>query len=259
MIKTIYTINTAVIAKVYQRQAPSFLTGGGAVLLILSLLILMLLMAMAPSLAGIAFLVMGILLVRRWKRHRDCIQALEKIKQWHVPRYYRDQLLVLFPNSTFEQRQWIMEGFKDYLALHVLQKSHLAMPSVAVDQLWHVMLAQPKEYENICQHILGRTLSHYAYTEAQHFSEQDRRNAMMQTWRLSCDLHQLHPENTAILSRLFAVDEVMGLTNHAESYLLALKHQYRLYLRSGSGSSFSTNDVSSSDGDSSCGGGCGGD
>lgn len=257
MIKTISTINNAVIAKVYQRQAPSFLTSGGVVLFILTLLILMLLMTIVPSLAGIAFLIMGILLIRRWKRHRDCVEAFEKLKHWHVPRYYRDQLFVLFPHSSFEQRQWIMEGFKDYLALHVLQKSHLAMPSFAVDQFWHIMLKKPQEYENICQYILGRTLNHSSYTETQHFSAQQKQNAMMQTWRLSCNLHQLNPENTNILSRLFAVDEIMGLTHCAQSNLDTLKNQYWLYRRSGSDASSSSD--SCADGDSSCGGGCGGD
>lgn len=65
---------------------------------------------------------------------------LERIEQLKIDPMFWNKLKQQYPELSLKQRRLIELGFKDYLALHVMQKQAYAMPSHAVDALWHVML-----------------------------------------------------------------------------------------------------------------------
>jgi len=72
-------------------------------------------------------LVINISLLTRSQRAR-----LQKIEQLKIEPIFWNKLRQFHPELTLKQRQLIEAGFKDYLALHVLQKQAYAMPSNAV-------------------------------------------------------------------------------------------------------------------------------
>jgi len=52
------------------------------------------------------------------------------------------------------------QGLHQWLRLHVAAPGLLAMPSTAVDELWHDFILHTEEYQDFCRKAYGRTLHH---------------------------------------------------------------------------------------------------
>ncbi|MCH7384783.1 hypothetical protein MMP71_13105 [Acinetobacter dispersus] len=199
-------------------------------------------------------IVLNLALVARSKREK--LQQLEHFKFdpifWNKFRFY-------YPELGLKQRQLIEAGFKDYLALHLMQKQAYAMPSHAVDSLWHVMLEFPKQYQQLCEQILGRQLHHNPYDATT--TSQQQTKQLFEAWRMSCTLHTFQPRNTTLLPRLFAIDQALNWQEGQYFNLELMTKDYAQYLQTQSSSSSSSCGSSSSNSCSSCSscGGGGGD
>lgn len=175
-------------------------------------------------------------------------KKLQKIEQIKFDPIFWKTFIQQYPQLNLKQRQLIEQGFKDYLALAVMQKQAYAMPSQAVDALWHVMLQYPQQYQHLCQQTIGRQLNHHPYDQTTPPEQQTQQ--LLEAWRYSCLLHEFNPRNTACLSRLFAIDQALEWKNGQYFELDKMTKDYAQYLKDQSSSS--------SCGGSSCGG-CGGD
>lgn len=154
------------------------------------------------------------------------------------------------------ERQLIEQGFKDYLGLQILSRGHYAMPSHAVDALWHVMLEFPAQYTEFCQQSVGRYINHRSYNSNSDLSQDEQLNQLSQTWRFSCMLAGQKPRETRILPRLFAIDAALNWPNAQVYTADQLQQLYLRYLATSSTSSSSGSDSDGSDSScSSCGGG----
>ena len=172
---------------------------------------------------------------------------LERIEQLKIDPMFWNKLKQQYPELSLKQRRLIELGFKDYLALHVMQKQAYAMPSHAVDALWHVMLQYPIQYQQLCEQTIGRTLNHSPYDGTTRPEEQVKQ--LFEAWKYSCMLHGYNPSNTMQLPRLFVVDQVLGW-EHGQSFELAqMTKDFAKYMQSQSSSSSCGSSCSS------CGGG----
>ena len=172
---------------------------------------------------------------------------LERIEQLKIDPMFWNKLKQQYPELSLKQRRLIELGFKDYLALHVMQKQAYAMPSHAVDALWHVMLQYPIQYQQLCEQTIGRTLNHSLYDGTTRAEEQAKQ--LFEAWKYSCMLHGYNPSNTMQLPRLFVVDQVLGW-EHGQSFELAqMTKDFAKYMQSQSSSSSCGSSCSS------CGGG----
>ena len=172
---------------------------------------------------------------------------LERIEQLKIDPMFWNKLKQQYPELSLKQRRLIELGFKDYLALHVMQKQAYAMPSHAVDALWHVMLQYPIQYQQLCEQTIGRTLNHSPYDGTTRPEEQVKQ--LFEAWKYSCMLHGYNPRNTMQLPRLFVVDQVLGW-EHGQSFELAqMTKDFAKYMQSQSSSSSCGSSCSS------CGGG----
>lgn len=181
-------------------------------------------------------------LIARMRRDK-----LERIEQLKIDPMFWNKLKQQYPELSLKQRRLIELGFKDYLALHVMQKQAYAMPSHAVDALWHVMLQYPIQYQQLCEQTIGRTLNHSPYDGATRPEEQAKQ--LFEAWKYSCMLHGYNPRNTMQLPRLFAVDQVLGW-EYGQSFELAqMTKDFAKYMQSQSSSSSCGSSCSS------CGGG----
>ena len=126
--------------------------------------------------------VMDIAFVARSRRHK-----LEKIERLKIDPIIWDQIRQQYPELGLKQRKLIEQGFKDYLALHVMQKQGYAMPSHAVDLLWHTLLEHPQYYKQLCKETLGRALKHQPYDHT--IALEVQRQQLFESWRYSCMLH----------------------------------------------------------------------
>ena len=172
---------------------------------------------------------------------------LERIEQLKIDPMFWNKLKQQYPELSLKQRRLIELGFKDYLALHVMQKQAYAMPSHAVDALWHVMLQYPIQYQQLCEQTIGQTLNHSPYDGTTRPEEQVKQ--LFEAWKYSCMLHGYNPRNTMQLPRLFVVDQVLGW-EHGQSFELAqMTKDFAKYMQSQSSSSSCGSSCSS------CGGG----
>jgi uncharacterized membrane protein YgcG len=186
------------------------------------------------------------------------LQQLDALK---IPVICLQRFKQQYPQLGLKQQRLIEKGFKDYLALHVLTKQAYAMPSKAVDALWHVMLEFPDQYEQFCQQAIGRSLTHQPYSETDTASQNRQRQQLMATWRTSCQLQKLNPRNTHELPRLFAIDLALVWQDGHLHDVNNLSQLYARSLQDTSSSSSSCGSSSSSSNDDSgsgCGSGCGG-
>lgn len=236
---------TTNITRQYLRVSPRLLERGFIPILIF---VSMLIFILSIFWIG-AGLIAGILILgtKIW-RNKKISKQLQTLEEWQVPVKYLDQLQQQLPQSSATQRKWIAEGFKDYLALHMFERTALAMPSYAVDQLWHILLEDPKHYAEICQHLLGRELKHIRYEDESLLASHDQHANLMATWRLSCRLHGFPPDNTETLPRLFAVDFILEIKQDTQNYLSDLKQSYKI-TNSGNGDGSSCSSCSSCGGD----------
>ena len=173
---------------------------------------------------------------------------LERIEQLNIDPIFWNKLKQQYPELSLKQRRLIELGFKDYLALHVMQKQAYAMPSHAVDALWHVMLQYPIQYQQLCEQTIGRTLNHSPYNGTTRPEEQVKQ--LFEAWKYSCMLHGYNPSNTMQLPRLFAIDQALNWNNGQYFELEQMTKGYAKYLQDQSSSSSSCGSSCSS---------CGGD
>ena len=172
---------------------------------------------------------------------------LEKIGQLKINPIFWNELQQKYSVLDLEQRQLIEQGFKDYLALQVLQKQAYAMPSRAVDELWHVMLKYPIQYKQLCQQTIGRVLTHNPYDTTT--KPEAQAVQLFESWKYSCMLHEFNPRNTSQLSRLFAIDQVLGWESGQTYELEQMTKDFAKYKQNQTSSSSCGSSCSS------CGGG----
>ncbi|WP_336943542.1 hypothetical protein [Acinetobacter modestus] len=173
---------------------------------------------------------------------------LEKIEQLNIDPIFWNKLKQQYPELSLKQRRLIELGFKDYLALHVMQKQAYTMPSHAVDALWHVMLQYPIQYQYLCKQTIGRTLHHSPYEATTKPEEQAQQ--LFEAWKYSCMLHGYNPRNTMQLPRLFAIDQALAWENGQLFELEQMTKDFAKYMQDQSSSSSSCGSSCSS---------CGGD
>lgn len=173
---------------------------------------------------------------------------------------------------TSEQKQLIEAGLKDFFILHVLYpKRPIAMPSKAIDKLWHAFILDTKNYESYCKRAFGSTFHHVPDYE---FSDKGK-NIQLFTWQSVCRLQGIRPANPTTMPRLFGADALIlgGILMGSDIWLSQMNTMAMSYqswhasnfssssdggggdIGSASGSYDDSCDVGiTSDGDCSCGG-----
>jgi len=97
----------------------------------------------------------------------------------------------------------IKAGFKDFVLLCMKSKKSVAMPSKAVDDLWHEFLTFEKEYRDFCEKALGRFLEHEPNERR---SQSYVQKELRRTWVIACKKEGINPTAPFRIPRLFAVD-----------------------------------------------------
>ncbi len=154
-------------------------------------------------------LIFSIIFVFFWTlarmRHR---QKLKHLVEMQIPNDIWQAFYQRHPQVSLSSQQIIAEGFKDYLALHLWSKNSYAMPSHAVDALWHLLLEEyPYFYRQLCQSSLGYLLKHKPHDQnPTALQKAQQQQQLMNTWHAACQIHHLDPKNTQTLPRLFQID-----------------------------------------------------
>lgn len=191
---------------------------------------------------------------------------IESLKKIVIPTEIWQAFARLHPQYGAEQHRMIAEGFKDYLAIHILQRRNYAMPSHAIDALWHLLLEhRPEFYKQCCLKYLGFELHHLAHVSTPSVQQkQTYKRQLMATWQKSCHLQGLSVQPVLTFPRLFQIDQRLmwqgGLILSVEmveslsAEILTIKQQHSSSSSlNGSESACSSSDISHSNSSSDCG------
>jgi len=176
------------------------------------------------------------------------------------------------PNLTPAQIERIGLGLKQFFrAYHRGGYRPVAMPSQAVDDLWHEFILYTKAYDAFCQKAFGCFLHH---TPAAVLSPAQKKTneGLRRVWWQACKEEKIDPKAPAALPLLFALDTELKIPNgyryvpDCGSVRTVVSVEYSRTQCGGDFSSTSFDgttdglgDGDGSGGDGDSGGGCGGD
>jgi len=111
-----------------------------------------------------------------------------------------------------------VEGLRQWFRLHARTASFLAMPSRAVDVLWHEFIVDTVEYASFCENAYGRFIHHVPDSSMDPGRVAALNNlAMARTFRSACSDEGLLEAagSPPRLPLLFAVDHKVGVRKRA--------------------------------------------
>lgn len=95
------------------------------------------------------------------------------------------------------------------MACNRSRNQFVAMPSKAVDALWHEFILHTRAYQDWCDIALGRFLHH---TPAEALGGNPQRNdGLRRAWFWACKDESINPRHPTRLPLLFALDAKLGI------------------------------------------------
>lgn len=175
------------------------------------------------------------------------IQKMKRIDQFKFPNEIWTAFRKRYPDYRVADFSNIEEGFKDYLAIHLVQKKAYAMPSHAVDALWHLLIEEFSDfYHQMCMQLLGFHLQHIPHAENPSDEEQKHhQQQLLNSWKACCHLYGLDGKNPSHFPRLFQMDQIAHWGNGLVFSMLMIYALYDQFELSNSNSSSSTSTNSS--------------
>lgn len=144
-----------------------------------------------------------------FKARLNRLKKTQNLNHFKIPNTIWIAFKQRHPNLSPSAYPWIEEGFKDYLAIHMWRRNAYAMPSNAVDALWHLLIEEFDDfYQSMCQNFLGYKLIHKPHEKQPTASQKtSQKLQLVNTWHGACHLHGLNPQDPQRLPRLFQIDE----------------------------------------------------
>jgi hypothetical protein len=202
------------------------------------------------------------------------------IEQAPLPSYLQRKLREVYPHLSASDCEKVEQGFRQFILAVLHSKGKfVAMPSQAVDALWHEFILHTRAYELWSKAALGSFLHH---TPAEVLGKTAKNNdGLRRAWYWACKHEGLNPRTPERLPLLFALDAQLAIPDGFRYTTDCHGPQRRKddggSAGGGCGGGFCTADFSSasysgdaasfggaessgdgSSSDGSCGGGCGG-
>ena len=164
-----------------------------------------------PSLSWVAAAVAWLLLlvtIGVWnKRVRERF-----LRESALPRFLQRKLRETYPHFSSKDCELVERGLRQFfLACARSQKQFVAMPSRAVDTVWHEFILHTQAYKRWCDLGLGFFLHH---TPAEALGKQAQRNdGLRRAWYWACKEEAIDPKKPSRLPLLFALDAKLAVAN----------------------------------------------
>lgn len=217
------------------------------------------------SIIAIIFVAVFAFVIVRMTRKSRIKKRAQLIDTYRFPDMLSEKLREIYPHLSQQDVTQVIQGLREYFHICNIAggKKVVSMPSQGVDVAWHEFILFTKKYDYFCTKALGRFLHH---TPAEAMSSPTVAQQGIKTaWRIACSREQINPKTPHRLPLLFALDESLNIkdgffyslnckpsTHTSSSYPYCASHI-------GCGSGDRGGDDQGAEGDSGCGGGCGGD
>jgi hypothetical protein len=202
----------------------------------------------------------GLVFWARWRRERY-------LRESRFPAYLQRKLREHYPHLSAKDCELVERGLHQFFyACSRSGTKFVAMPSKAVDALWHEFILHTSAYKRWCDFALGRFL-HHTPSEALGVDLR-RNNGLRRAWFYSCKDESIDPKKPTRLPILFALDAklaIVGGFRYLPDCHGVDKHGSDTHCGTSFGDGNFGGDGGSADfggadgGGDGCGGGCGGD
>ncbi|WP_227869205.1 glycine-rich domain-containing protein [Nitrosospira lacus] len=164
------------------------------------------------------------------------------IDVYQFPASVKEQVGKCYPHLSDDQLLLIMQGLRQYFQLcNKAARETVSMPSRVVDVAWHEFILFTRDYEEFCQHGIGRFLHHTP--AAGMTSTIGIGNGMKKAWLLACEWEGIDQKAPSRLPFLFAIDAALNIP---DGFMHSLDNDYAANGNAGCGGG----------GCGGCGGGC---
>ena len=149
------------------------------------------------------FFIVALLLWARLQRERA-------VREAPLPQFLKRKLREMFPHLSGKDCELVERGLRQFfLACLRSDKSFVAMPSKAVDAMWHEFILHTRAYREWCDLSLGWFLHH---TPAEALGPQARNNdGLRRAWYWACRDEAIRPRRPTRLPLLFALDAKLAI------------------------------------------------
>ncbi len=139
------------------------------------------------------------------QRKRD-----EYIREAPMPRFLKKKLRETYPHFTAKDCDLVERGLRQFfLACSRSKRKFVAMPSKAVDAMWHEFILHTKGYGAWCEMCLGYFLHH---TPAEALGKKSKGNdGLRRAWYWVCKDEAIDPKKPSRLPLLFALDTKLAI------------------------------------------------
>lgn len=125
------------------------------------------------------------------------------------PRHLRAAVRKSYPTLSEPQLTDIERGLRQFFHCHLRARRFVAMPSQAVDAMWHAFILDTRAYARFCRDAFGRFLHH---SPAETLGRDAKRNdGLRRSWYHACKLEGIDPRAPATLPLLFALDTALAI------------------------------------------------
>ncbi len=132
------------------------------------------------------------------------------IQSSDIPQFLKRKLRQTYPHLSGKDADLVEQGLRDFfLACSQGKRSFTAMPSQAVDVMWHEFILHTQAYQAWCKRALGYFLHH---TPAEVLGKSAKRNdGLRRAWYWACKNENIDPSAPASLPLLFALDTRLAI------------------------------------------------
>jgi hypothetical protein len=147
--------------------------------------------------------VLALSIWRKWMRERF-------VRESALPQFLKRKLRETYPYLSGKDCDLVERGLRQFfIACARSNKQFVAMPSKAVDALWHEFILHTQAYEAWCTMALGYFLHH---TPAAALGKQAKNNdGLRRAWYWACKDEAINPKAPSRLPLLFALDMKLGI------------------------------------------------
>ncbi|KQO14635.1 hypothetical protein ASF11_13325 [Acidovorax sp. Leaf76] len=132
------------------------------------------------------------------------------VREAALPQFLKRKLREAYPHLNQKDCELVERGLRQFfMACMRSRKQFVAMPSKAVDAMWHEFILHTQAYKTWCERALGFFLHH---TPAEALGARAKNNdGLRRAWYWACKDEGIHPKYPSRLPLLFALDAKLAI------------------------------------------------
>lgn len=148
--------------------------------------------------------------LQAWARSMRLRRA-EFIRTFRFPRGLFGKFREHYPEMTRKDIALVSRGLRQFFIAHLMSgNKYVAMPSKAVDDLWHEFILYTRDYKVFCNKAFGEFLHHTPAAALE--SHRKRSNeGLRRVWWYACKYENINATDPSRLPLLFALDGKLNI------------------------------------------------